>query len=240
MRVKIHFHKLIQPYTRDLPSIEIEVDDLHSISFAINTYFPELIQHFINESTLVENKTHNDFLLILDKDKKMLNESRMLRNNLKPNEDEFYILPCICGNGNGKSAILIGALVLATAFFAIPAIAGAGAGAIGSLSGFSSVLSSGSVLGFLGKAVVGFGLNLILGGILSLINKPPELGNQETDSDSRNNDSFGPLVNSTDSSNLIPLNYGEIRVAGQLLSGFLKTIDHGKEDIINVNDQFSA
>jgi len=95
-------------------------------------------------------------------------------------------------------------------------------------------------LGFLGKAVVGFGLNLILGGILSLINKPPELGNQETDSDSRNNDSFGPLVNSTDSSNLIPLNYGEIRVAGQLLSGFLKTIDHGKEDIINVNDQFSA
>lgn len=237
MRVTIHFHSLLQPYTKNLDKIELEVDDLHSISFAINTYFPELIKLYLHDRNFVETAPA-DFLLILDKDKKMLSESRLLRNALKPTDTDFYILPCICGSGGGKGGILLGALILATAFFALPAIAGTGA--VGSLSGFTGALEAGGLVGFLGKAVVGIGLNLVLGGILALINKPPELNNRETDLDNRQNDAFGPLANTTDSSNLVSLNYGEIRISGQLLSGFIKTIDHGKEDIVSVNDQFSA
>jgi len=238
MRVTIHFHKLLHKYTKNLDKIELEVDDLHSISFAINTYFPRLVKLFINNTRDFDNNKHLDFLLILDKDKKMLTENRLLRNNLKPTDTDFYIVPCICGNGGGKSSILIGALVLATAFFALPAIAGvAGSGTLG---GFTAALETSGLVGFLGRAVVGIGLNLVLGGILSFINKPTELGSRETDSDSRNNDAFGPLANSTDSSNLIALNYGEIRVSGQLISGFIKVIDHGKNDIVSVDDQFSA
>ena len=49
---------------------------------------------------------------------------------------------------------------------------------------------------------------------------------------------FGSLTNSTTSGTPIPLVYGQMRVGGQMLSGYLDAEIHGKSDIINVGDKF--
>jgi predicted phage tail protein len=47
----------------------------------------------------------------------------------------------------------------------------------------------------------------------------------KTAESSRDNDMFGSLVNTTSSGIPIPINYGLVRVAGQLISGYVKTIE---------------
>ena len=51
---------------------------------------------------------------------------------------------------------------------------------------------------------------------------------------------FGSLQNTIDSGVAIPLIYGMHRVTGQLISGYLDTVDHGKEDIITVGSRFTT
>ena len=49
---------------------------------------------------------------------------------------------------------------------------------------------------------------------------------------------FGNLTNTMESGTPIPLQYGLIRVAGQMLSGYIDSDQHGKNDIVNVKDKF--
>ena len=48
------------------------------------------------------------------------------------------------------------------------------------------------------------------------------------------------IVNTINSGTPIPLIYGLHRVAGQLISGYLDTVDHGKDDTITVQSRFST
>ena len=50
---------------------------------------------------------------------------------------------------------------------------------------------------------------------------------------------FGSLQNSTQSGTPIPLVYGQMRVSGQFISGYLNTTEHGQDTIINVKEQFN-
>ena len=52
----------------------------------------------------------------------------------------------------------------------------------------------------------------------------------------RNNDAFGGLVNTTTTGVPLALHYGYSRVGGQFISGYLKTIDHQKNDVISVSN----
>ena len=51
---------------------------------------------------------------------------------------------------------------------------------------------------------------------------------------------FGSLQNTTTSGSPIPLVYGQSRVAGQFISGYLNTVKHGRNDVVNVSEQFDA
>jgi len=44
----------------------------------------------------------------------------------------------------------------------------------------------------------------------------------------------------TSSNNNVPIIYGQVRSAGQLVSGYIKTTNHGKGDLIQVSEQFAA
>jgi predicted phage tail protein len=50
----------------------------------------------------------------------------------------------------------------------------------------------------------------------------------------RENDAFGSLVNSTNSGTPVALHYGLVRVAGQLISGYISTVKHAKNEQVNV------
>ena len=54
------------------------------------------------------------------------------------------------------------------------------------------------------------------------------------------NNLFNGLTNTTSSNNNVPIIYGQMRSAGQLVSGYVKTTNHGKGDLIQVSEQFAA
>jgi len=88
------------------------------------------------------------------------------------------------------------------------------------------------------KAVVATVINLALGAVISAIMPKPK-NNSNTginDQDRNNNDSFDGIINTIDSGNSIPLNYGMLRIGGQIISADVDTINHGKDEQIKVID----
>jgi predicted phage tail protein len=162
--------------------------------------------------------------------------------------DTIYISPVIVGGG-GKRGFLI--LALFAGFAAYGAIAGAQAvaaqsatlgpfassSAIGAASGSAGagggLLSAFSKMpGFAQSMIANLGLSVLT----SLFTKKKK--NVEVDSTTRQNGAFGNLTNTVESGTPIALHYGYVRVAGQMLSGYIESEDHGKNDIIAVRDKF--
>jgi hypothetical protein len=89
---------------------------------------------------------------------------------------------------------------------------------------------------YLIKAVVATAINFALGAVIqAIMPKPKRSDTGITDQDRRNNDAFDGIINTVDSSNSIPLNYGMLRVGGQIISADVNTINHEKGDVINVS-----
>jgi hypothetical protein len=86
------------------------------------------------------------------------------------------------------------------------------------------------------RAVVGTVISFALGAVIqAIMPKPKRSDTGITDQDRRNNDAFDGIINTVDSSNSIPLNYGMLRVGGQIISADVNTINHEKGDVINVS-----
>ena len=62
----------------------------------------------------------------------------------------------------------------------------------------------------------------------------------EVDSSTRQNGAFGNLTNTIQSGTPIPLVYGQFRVAGQMISGYIESEDHGKNDVVKARDKFDG
>ena len=88
----------------------------------------------------------------------------------------------------------------------------------------------------------GIGVSLTMGGLSQLFTKTPKAARMENKFDGearRENDMFGALQNTTDSGTPIPLVYGNMRIAGQLISGYLDVSEHGKNDTVSVSNSFA-
>ena len=86
------------------------------------------------------------------------------------------------------------------------------------------------------KAIVGTVISFALGAVIqAIMPKPKRSDTGITDQDRRNNDAFDGLINTVDSSNSIPLNYGMLRVGGQIISADVDTINHDKGATISVS-----
>ena len=88
------------------------------------------------------------------------------------------------------------------------------------------------------RAVAATVINLALSAVISAIMPKPKnnLNTGMSDQDRNNNDSFDGIINTVDSSNSIPLNYGMLRVGGQIISADVNTVNHGKSEQIKVVD----
>ena len=165
--------------------------------------------------------------------------------------DIVYVAPLVSGGGGKRGNLL---LLLAFAVIAGPTIEAAikgGAAASATAGGFvgpypvgPTAAPGGGFFAGLGKAfgampsfmrsIVG---NLALGVVSSIFNKKPK-ASQQTESTTRENGMFGSLTNTSTSGTPVPLHYGQVRVAGQFLSGYINSEEHGKNDNGKVGDQF--
>jgi predicted phage tail protein len=99
-----------------------------------------------------------------------------------------------------------------------------------------SATNAGGFFGFAARTVLGIGINMILGSLFSQGLKKPEKPDAPVEQERRNNDMFEGLQNTTDTDKMVQLNYGQVRVAGQLVSGYIETISHGQNDNISVSN----
>ncbi len=163
--------------------------------------------------------------------------------------DTVYLAPLIVGGGGkrGSFLLLVAAAFVAPAIIGAMSAGGAAAGTVAVEGGAVAVSSvqgglaggSGGIMGAFAKmpsfarSLLG---NMALSLVTSLFAKKPK--KMETDQSTRQNGMFGNLTNTMESGTPIPLQYGLIRVAGQMLSGYIDSDEHGKNDIVKVEDKF--
>lgn len=247
MLINIKIHSAFSSYFQEN---EYRVD-AHNPD-ALNDYLKAVHPKFGNYIKQIENGEAEESYSLVDSNFRVIENDAFGLKRFRDGET-VYIAPLVAGGGGKRGTFL---LLMAFAVFAGPAIAGAlsggaaaGTGSLAAAQASTSAIggasASGGVLGGLGKAfaampsfmksIVG---NLAMSVVSSIFNKKPK-ASQQTESTTRENGMFGSLTNTSTSGSPVPLHYGQVRVAGQFLSGYINSETHGKSDVIKVGDQFT-
>jgi predicted phage tail protein len=180
---------------------------------------------------------------LLDKNLKPISDQELFIKSVKT-DDVFHIVPAIVGGGGKRTQKLLTYAAIATAaYFAFPLVANAFAPSTGAQLG-SAALGAEAAIGTttasagLGISAGTLAVNAGLALVTMLFTQRQDI--KQTDQNVRSNDMFGGLQNTVSSSTPIPLIYGMHRVPGQLISGYLDTVDHGKDDSITVESRFAT
>lgn len=231
MLVKIKPHSSLQKFF-SAPVFKADLcyyADIHDYLRALHPKFSSYLKQ------LQVNKLEESFTF-LDKNLKEITPDELFIRKAKAG-DVIHIVPAIVGGG-GKRGGILAALALAAFVFVLPAmVAGApmlfgsaavNAGATAAAAGGGTLATSMAIIqssSFLSNLVVQAGL-----AILSNIFMSDTDQGEET----RQNYAFGSLTNSTRVGTPVALNYGMTRVAGQLISGYVSSVDHSKTAEIDV------
>lgn len=209
-----------------------------------------LAQHFVGDDIKINIDSYSDlldYLIVMQPafiyySKQVISEGLQesfvfLDENLQEVErDDFfikkfkkdttvYIVPIIMGGG-GKRGGVLAILAAAALFFAAGPIGGALASGL-SGTGLTTAAAT------LGVQQLAFGL--AINGLSAILMKAPSLP-KNSDSTRVENNMFSSLRNTIDSGTFVPVNYGMPRVAGQLITGYIKTINHSKGFKVSVSD----
>lgn len=134
----------------------------------------------------------------------------------------IHIVPTIYGGGGKRGGLL--AILASVALFAF---AGPLATALSPTLGVKA--------GVIQAKITSLALSLAINGVASLLMKTPS--GPKTDEGNRiENNMFSSLRNTIDSGTFIAINYGQVRVGGQLVSGYIKTLNHDKGVNVRVSD----
>jgi predicted phage tail protein len=236
----IKIHSTLRKHTADIKSLQVSINTYDEVIAYLSNSFKE----FATYSNKIKEGKIDEGIVLVDKNFKVLHPTEFSLKKVK-NDEVIYVVPLITGGG-GKRGFLLLLAVAVVAPYAI-GLAGAGAGAgfgatysaglssIGTaFSGMTGALSGSSIGASFARSIIG---NLALSVLSSIFTKKPKMAEQ-VDSSTRGSDMFGSLQNTTESGTPIALVYGESRVAGQFVSGYLNTTSHGKSDVIRVGDQF--
>ena len=196
----------------------------------------------------VNSDEANESFSLLDKDLKQITADMLLIKHFKDGET-VHLVPTISGAGGKASKMFAVFAIIAfgmatggAGFAALGGVGGVGSGAtaVGGGGGFLSTMlgGGGGAMGWLGR----IGLNIGMSIIGRMFQKSPAAKQQQktTESSVRDNGMFGSLTNSSSSGTPIALIYGEHRVSGQFLSGYISSISHGSGDPISVGGQFDG
>lgn len=204
-------------------------------------YFSAMHPRFNHYMRMVNWGESDEGFAFLDKDLNVVTEEELHIRRVHE-DDTIYLAPVIVGGGGKKGGLLalvaVGALAFATGGLSLGATAAAGtttaaSGAAAAGAGSGGLFASFSAMpGFAQSLVMNIGMSLI-SSLFTKKKKP-----SDTDTSTRQAGAFGSLTNSTQSGTPIALHYGQVRVAGQMLSGYIDSDDHGKNDVIRVDGKF--
>lgn len=219
---------------------------------SVNEYLRAMHPAFAKYINQIENDESEEYYSLLDDDLNIIGHDMLGIKRFKEGET-VHLVPAIFGGGGKRGGLLamvaIGVFAFATfgaGAAAAPVVgasgtagglgaAGVGAGlpAAGSAGAGGGLVNAFAAMPSFAKSMIG---NLAMSFLSSLFTKKPKTN--DTDTSTRTNGMFGSLKNTTESGTPIPLIYGEFRVAGQMLSGYIESEDHGKSEIIKVGDKF--
>lgn len=234
--ITLVIHQNATKYFKDRKEIKVEVKDYHSLmSFLVNSFpkFAELIKETKNNLT-------TDFF-ILNKNKKRVNLADVEANK-KLKDEVYYLVPSIVGGGRGGVMVAIGIAIIAVAVIASGGLAAGGLAAMGKAMG-ATAFSVGAV-GISFTQIAMFGASIALQGIMAITQSAPKSNSNNrtfTDDGSRTeNNLFTGLTSTINSGVPVGMRYGMTRIGGHLVSGYIKSFNHGKNDQIQVSEQFAA
>lgn len=226
MLVTIKPHSSLQKYFNG----DILIADLHRYS-DITEYLASMHPKFTQYSKELLQDQIDEGFVFLDESLQEITPDSMAIRSCKDG-DTIHIVPAIIG-GSGKRGGILAILAVAAFFVFLPAIAavapagsalataGAGVGGATGLQASAAILKG---MPMLNNLVTQVALSA-----LSRIFSPPKQNEQ-----TRQNDMFGSLTNSTTVGTPVALHYGQVRVAGQMISGYISSVPHGKNQSVNV------
>lgn len=237
----------------------IDASSSIDVIFYIQSMHPRL-GLFMKQAQAFE--TFEDFCF-LDGEGKQVDNKTLAFHKFKDN-DTVYIAPMISGGGGRTGTIVIAVALIAVAIAAgqvhaaylmgssigglgtgvgtvtaaslgiTPSLAVTAAGALGSAASFMGVVSS---------VAMSIGISLAMSAFQQQSVAAPQAQRTRSTGDSgtrSQNDMFGSLTNTTKPDSPVALNYGNMRVAGQFLSGYILSQQHAKNDAPTVASIFNA
>ena len=223
---------------------KVEVNSYYDLEFYLQGAHPRF-KHYI--SKIKQGESQESFTYVTEDFKVIKRDEYTLK---KPKEGSVvYISPVVFGGG-GRRGTLIAAVALAV-------VGGYAMGGGVTTDGFTfaklaanfgtTVPETGSFLGNLGARLPSMMLsiagNLALSFIQSLFVSRPKGKDVEVSKDSgsrQENNMFGSLQNTTQSGTPVALNYGNMRVGGQFLSGYILSQQHAQNDSPSIASIFNA
>ena len=131
-------------------------------------------------------------------------------------QEDIHIVPVISGAGRGAGKILLGAALIAGAFF-VPVAAGN--------IGLAAGIKAGSLakVGFLSKTMLLVGANLALTGVSEMLFPMPKPKEFKSEQDPQLSFSFSGTQNTSRAGTPVPIVYGEIVTGSVVISGAIDT-----------------
>tara|TARA_Y100000593_G_scaffold64280_1_gene118707 strand:- start:326 stop:1036 length:711 start_codon:yes stop_codon:yes gene_type:complete len=235
--ITLVIHQNATKYFKNEKELKVEVKDYYSlISFLVNS-FPKFAE-FVKQN---KNKLNTDFF-ILNEDKKRIDLADVQANK-KLKDEVYYLVPSILGGGGkggGIAMVVIGIALIAVAFYLAPAVVGP----MGPTLGMGTTAFSIGSVGISFTQIAMFGASLALQGIMAIVQSQPNAKSSTrtfVDDGSRTENSlFTGLTNTVNSNIPVGMRYGLTRIGGHLVTGYVKTFNHGKSDVISVSENFAA
>tara|TARA_Y100000361_G_scaffold151692_1_gene169570 strand:+ start:1572 stop:2279 length:708 start_codon:yes stop_codon:yes gene_type:complete len=234
--ITLVIHQNATKYFKNEKELKVEVKDYYSLmSFLVNS-FPKFAE-FIKQS---KNNLTTDFF-ILNENKKRVDLAEVQANK-KLKDEVYYLVPSIVGGGRGGVMIAVGVAIIAVAVIA------SGGLAAGGLAGFSNAMGATAFsvagMGVSFTQIAMFGASMALQGIMAMVQSAPKSSSNErtfVDDGSRTeNNLFTGLTSTVSTGVPVGIRYGMTRIGGHLVSGYVKTFNHGKNDLVKVSEQFAA
>lgn len=230
----LKFHKSLWKFTEGAQEHTLEADSyLYLINNCIEL-FPKLKRIFKQ----ISSSRHSKQELTLIVDGKILPLENLM---FIPKGKDITLCPIIGGSGKVFTIIAIVVILAFTIWnpaglVTVPGLTVAVTG--GSIAAGTAGLVVGAGLTTLGSLLVGIAFSLALSLIAPTPSGPGRAEAAESGGARAANEVFGGLVNTSAQRTIIGLTYGLNRLAGQFISGYVKTINHGKEDTVSVEKQF--
>jgi len=233
----------------------IDASSSMDVIFYIQSMHPRLAL-FMKHAQVLE--TFEDFCF-LDDEGKQIDNKTLAFHKFKQN-DTVYIAPMISGGGGRTGTIIIAAALIAVAiaagqihamyllnFSAGGLTTGTAVGTtVGTGLTIAGVPISAGVaanLGIVSSIAMSVGVSLAMSAIQQQFVQAPQVQRTRSTRDSgtrSQNDMFGSLSNTSQADSPIALNYGNMRVAGQFLSGYILSQQHAKNDSPTIASIFNA